>query len=124
LKEGEPWSPQDFVEQAEAVTQPFDTLAAQDAILRNAFSLLTAGPEAMADARASVLEHWKRRAEELEPQELELRNQMHTDVRPIMATRRILLFGKRCTAADVPKASELCHQLASSMPPLCVCVCV
>ena len=48
LKVGDPWSPEEFVQQAEAAAHPFDTVVAPDAILRNIFSLLTLGPSAMA----------------------------------------------------------------------------
>ena len=113
LKVGEPWTPEEFVAQAEALVHPFDSIVAPDAILRNVFTLLTVGPKSLAAARAETLEHWRRRAKELDPQEQELRSKMHDDVRPTMSSKRILLFGEMLTAAGVPKANDLCHLLAS-----------
>jgi hypothetical protein len=113
LKVGEPWTPEEFVSQAEAVVHPFDAVVAPDAVLRNIFALLTLGPVGLAAARAETLAHWKERAVELDPQEEELRKMMHPDVRPIMASKRILLFGEMLSAAGVPKANDLCQHLAA-----------
>ena len=41
LKVGEPWTPDEFVAQAETLVHPFDSIVAPDAVLRNVFTLLT-----------------------------------------------------------------------------------
>ena len=90
---GLPWSPEEFVEQAEQLAHPFDEDSPLDEpILRTMFGNLARGPQAVERHRKGTIAHYERRARSLEPQEAALKDKMDTLVREVVGDKKIFLF--------------------------------
>ena len=70
---GIPWAPEEFIVQAKAVRHPFgEPTSVSDRHRYAIFMHLTQGVEAIRWLRATALEYWKKRASELQDEEVAL----------------------------------------------------
>ena len=80
---GIPWAPEEFIEQAKAVRHPCGEPASVSDRHRYAiFMYLTQGVEAIRRFRANALEYWKKRASELQGEEVATFRRMSPLVQP------------------------------------------
>ena len=73
IQVGVPWDEDGFVAEAKKVVPPFNCAAVvADTTKEAIFNVLVAGPEGVGQHRRAQFEYWKKRAEELDPQERDL----------------------------------------------------
>jgi hypothetical protein len=128
---GVPWTPDEFIEQAAKARHPFDDPA--KVADRHKFAIflnLTQGPQAMREIRRQALEHWRRRADELQEQEVELYKKASPLVQPCWGNaptpqealsgkwkgKRTLLFQEMATAAGVVCAKTITAYMQEGAP--------
>jgi len=116
LEIGIPWSPQEFVEKSLSLEHPYSAVSVEDDILRSAFTTLTGSLAAARHARDQALDHWSRRAAALDPLESKIKASVHEDVRPSIASKRLLLFREMLESIDFPHADKLIHTMAKGFP--------
>ena len=119
LEIGIPWSPEspeEFLQQSVLPHHPYAPIAVDDGVLRSAFSLLTSSLACTRRRRDQALEQWTTRASELEAKEELLRNSVHPDVRPSIASKKISLFGEMLSSVGFPSAERLMHRMLVGFP--------
>ena len=116
LKVGIPWTPGEFVRQSLQCEHPFAKLELDDDLLRTVFRILTRSKEATRSARDQALAFWRNRATELESAELQLREQVHCDVRPSVSQKNVLLFRDLLTKVNFPNPERVAHAMAVGFP--------
>ena len=98
---GLPWTMDKFTEaarQARQARHPFDELLIPDAMKKGIVDSLVRGVSATMEYREELVLYWERRARELEPDEKDVRDAMHSDVRRAMRGKRLLVLGEgRCS---------------------------
>ena len=95
-------TPGEFFRIASEIRHPFDTpLPIEDANLKAIQALVEKGPHFVANFRVEQLKKYMALARNLEPKERLLKESMHPDVRQVMQSKRLLLFGKMLKDAGV-----------------------
>ena len=95
-------TPGEFFRIASEIRHPFDTpLPIEDANLKAIQALVEKGPHFVAHFRVEQLKKNMALARNLEPKERLLKESMHPDVRQVMQSKRLLLFGKMLKDAGV-----------------------
>ena len=62
------------------------------------------------------MEHWRVRAEKLDARERALKQAMNPDVRQVMASKRLLLFGEMLREVNFPEADKLVGLMSAGFP--------
>ena len=95
-------SPDDFVDLACNLQRPFDdSSGVSDDLKRNLFFLFTAGPAAVQNKRDQMFQHYKRRKQELECNELAIHEALQPHRKRVVAGKNFLLFDEMCKDAGV-----------------------
>lgn len=96
------FSPEEFVEKAVALKHPFDIpLPLESANMEAIAFILEKGPSDVFKFRNAMLEHYIKRARELQEDERKLHENMPEEIQPIMASKRLLLFREMLKDAGV-----------------------
>ena len=113
---GIPLSPDEFMSLAAASKHPFAVQPPlPDVLLRSLSRYLQLGPAKVARVRAARLKHWIQVAEELRADEEKFHADMHPQLQPILAGKRLLLFQKMMAASGCPDVN-LVHDMAAGFP--------
>ena len=96
------FSPDEFMSKANELQHPFDTpLPLDDANMASIAFILSQGPSAVAKHRTDMLNHYIARAKELQPQENELHESLDEQLKPVLKSKRLLLFKEMMVDAGV-----------------------
>jgi hypothetical protein len=128
---GFPWTPSEFIEQAEEVEHPFSRpVKLPDRSLNAVFEVFTQGPSAIEAARRRELRRWEKRAAELDDQEREMFSKAPVDVKACWSGtcdwdeamrgqwkgKRTLLLEEMAKAAGVPNPGLIAAYLRTGAP--------
>jgi len=112
-----PWEPEEFLEQSLRLQHPFDEQAAiRDRSRIAVFKLLTEGPSATKQRRASQFKHWQQRAKALDAAEVALKQAAPESVRDCWAGKRTLLFEEMMLAAGISDPGLVTSYLRNGAP--------
>lgn len=107
------FSPEEFIQKATQLAHPFDVPLQSDAANKDAISfILREGPAKVATHRAKMLSYYITRAKELSVDEEALHQSLNSDIRPVLASKRLLLFKEMMMDAKVEDAelfNDLCN---------------
>lgn len=96
------FSPPDFVQHVQKLRHPFDTpLALDDANMQSISFILTNSPAHVAKHRSEVLKHYIERAKALLNEERELHASLDPALKPVLKSKRLLLFKEMLQDAGV-----------------------
>lgn len=96
------FSPQEFVQKALSLKHPFDVpVLLDESNLRSIASTLAAGPFATAMRRVDTLKYYVMRGRELVADEKALHEGLDPSIRPVLASKRLLLFKEMLADAGV-----------------------
>jgi len=113
---GLPWSPEEFVEQAERLAHPFDEDPPIDeATLKTMFGNLARGPQAVERHRRGVVAYYERRARSPELQEAAFKDQMDLLVREVVGDTKIFLLRENLRDVGHPDVG-LAADVAAGFP--------
>ena len=97
------FSPHEFVEKALTLKHPFDVpLPLEIANMESIAFILEKGPTEVCKFRIKMLEHYIGRAKALQQEEKALHDAMSEEIRPVMKSKRLLLFQEMMRDAGVP----------------------
>ena len=128
---GVPWTPEEFISQAAKARHPFDDPPKVSDRHKFAIYLnLTKGPQAMRELRRQALDGWRRRADELQDQEVALFKQASPLVQPCWGNapspqaalsgpwrgKRTLLFHEMAVAAGLVCAKTITAYMQEGAP--------
>ena len=106
------FSPQEFVQHVQQLRHPFDVpLQLDEANMSSIAFILSNSPADVARHRAKMLGHYVQRAKDLSGAERQLHEAMDDSIKPVMASKRLLLFKEMLSDAGVndPRLfDELC----------------
>ena len=107
------FSPAEFIQKASQLAHPFDVPLQSDAANKDAISfILKEGPARVAAHRAKMLSYYIVMAKKLSVEEEALHQSLNPDIRPVLASKRLLLFKEMMKDAEV-EDSELFHDLCN-----------
>eukprot|EP00435_Cladocopium_sp_Y103_P062973 s66_g24.t1 len=107
------FSPDEFIEKVKTLKHPFDVpLPLDDANMSSIAFILSEGPSEVAKFRANALKYYLERAQALQSAEVELHASLEKDLRPVLASKRLLLFKEMLKDAGVQDDAlldEMCN---------------
>eukprot|EP00435_Cladocopium_sp_Y103_P006271 s3880_g2.t1 len=107
------FSPDEFIQRALQIVHPFDIPLPFDSANMEAISfILREGPAEVAKFRADKLNHYIDRAKSLRENEARLHESLEPSLKPILASKRLLLFKEMLIDAQVDDP-ELFHDICS-----------
>ena len=103
---------EEFIEKVASLTHPFDVPLPLDESNISAMNfILSHSPAEVAGYRNKWLKHYIARAKALDIEEKKLHSLMHSDLRPVMKSKRLLLFKEMLRDAGVVD-EELCKDMS------------
>lgn len=115
--------PEEFVEKALKLRRPFDEpLPLDESNLRSIAFILEQGPAKVAKHRVEALKYYVMRARELASKERALHEALDESLKPVLASKRLVLFKEMLTDAGVNGESifkDMCNgfRLVGDLPP-------
>ena len=110
---GLPWTVEEFTKRALELQHPFNQkVKVAPELAKRWKQMLEAGPKEVIRRRQEQLDHYRRRAKELEAKETELKGMMHDSVSQCVKNKRIELFKEMLQDArydDMEAADYLVH---------------
>ena len=107
------FSPAEFIQKASQLSHPFDVPLQSDAANKDAIAfILQEGPAKVAAHRAKMLSYYIALAKKLSVEEEALHQSLNPDIRPVLASKRLLLFKEMMKDAEV-EDSELFNDLCN-----------
>ena len=107
------FSPAEFIEKAKELRHPFDMpLPLEETNMASIAFILSEGPLRVAKYRTDMLNHYLARAKALHAQERALHESLDEQIRPVMASKRLLLFKEMMDDAGVQDKelfSDMCN---------------
>ena len=113
---GVPFSPADFAVAAAGCRHPFSGHSVSDSLAEALSAKFAAPATATVKLRLDALTFWRGRAAALQPAEADLKRRMDPEVRTVMRTKSILLFGEMLEAISSPAREQLTHCMAAGFP--------
>lgn len=96
------YNPEEFIQRALQLEHPSDTfLPIDDANMEAIRFILREGPVKTAQHRTRMLNHFLERAKSLQAEEARLHESLDQSIRPVLATKRLLLFREMLVEAGV-----------------------
>ena len=96
------FSPEEFIQKVQKLRHPFDILLKLDEANMSAIAfILEKGPAYVAKYRTDKIKHYLERAKALQGEEIKLHASMDPDIRPVMKSKRLLLFKEMMAEAGL-----------------------